>query len=110
MVALVVLVLEAGGGPGWGTPSAQAVLATRLDHLATSPLYDLMTNVAVLVPIGEPGFRLGVLDAVLAAGALAGVVAAVRAFLPRESAAGVVGCALLLLAAPFRNAAAFASP
>lgn len=109
-VALVVLLLDAGGGPGWGAASGHAVLASRMDHLAAAPLYDLIAGVAALVPAGEVGFRLGVLAALLGAFALAGVVAAVRALLPREVAAGLVAVALLLVARPVREAAAFASP
>ncbi len=106
-VALVVLVLDAGGGPGWGAASAHGVAAARMNHLASAPLYDLLANVAVLLPWGEVGFRLGILDAVLAALTLAGVVAAVRALVPRDVGAAVIAVALLLVAPPFRYAAAF---
>src|SRR5678815_804949 len=58
-IASIVLVLDAAGGPGWGWTSANAVIAARMDHLATAPLYDLLAGVAILVPAGEPGFRLG---------------------------------------------------
>jgi hypothetical protein len=109
-IALVVLVLDAGGGPGWSATASSGVLAARMTHLASSPLYDTLASVAALLPWGEVGFRLGVLDAVIAAFTLAGVVAAVRALVPRDVAASLVAVALLLLAAPFRDAAAFASP
>jgi len=110
MVALAIFILDAGGGPGWGAASAQAVLAARLDHLATSPLYDLLANAATALPVGEPGFRLGVLAAILGAVALGGVVAGVRALVPREVAAALTVTLLLVAAAPFREAAAFAAP
>jgi hypothetical protein len=109
-VALVVLILDASGGPGWGAASAYPVVAARMDHLASAPLYDLIAGVAALVPAGEIAFRLAGLDALLAALTLAGVVAAVRALIPRDVAAALVSVLLLLLAAPFREAAAFASP
>lgn len=109
-VAFVVLVLDAGGGPGWGAASAQSVLAARMTHLASAPLYDVLASVAALAPWGEVGFRIGVLDSLLAALTLAGVVAAVRALVPRDVAGAVVAVALLLLAAAFRHAAAFPSP
>ena len=107
--ALVILLIDAGSG-AWTTPAAEAVLAGRFDRLGAAPLYDLIASAASLLPAGEIGFRLGVLDAVLGALALAGIVAAVRALVPREPAAAVIACVLLLVAAPFREAAAFASP
>jgi len=110
-IALVALVVDAGSGPGWGTASAHVVLAARFDHVAASPLYDLVAGAfTALVPAGEPGFRLGLLAALLGACTLAGVVAAARALLPKDPFAGVVGAVLLMLAPPFREAAAFASP
>lgn len=110
-VALVVLILDAGGGPGWGASSAHVVLAVRFDHLAASPLYDIIASaVTTLVPVGEPGFRLGLLGALLGACMVTGVVAASRALLPKEPIAGVIAAALLLVAPPVRDAAAFASP
>jgi hypothetical protein len=110
-VALVVLILDASGGPGWGAASASAVLAVRLDHLASAPLYDLVAGAtATLLPFGEVGFRLALLDAILAACTLAGVVAAVRALLPRDLATAPLAVLLLLIAPPFRDAAAFAGP
>jgi len=109
-VALVLLVLDAGGGPGWYASSAQSVFAVRLEHLGYAPLYDVLASVAALMPWGEVGFRLALLDAVLAACTLAGIVAAVRVLVPRDITASLVAVALLLLAPPFRDAAAFASP
>lgn len=109
-VALVVLLLDAGGGPGWGAASAHAVLAARMDHSAIAPLYDLLAGLAVLVPAGEVGFRLGVLAALLGACTLAGVVAAIRALVPRDAGASVIAVLLLVVAPPFRDAAAFATP
>ncbi len=109
-VAFVVLVLDAGGGPGWSASATSGVLAVRLTHLASSPLYDALASLAALMPWGEVGFRLGVLGALIGAFTLAGVVAAVRALVPRDVAASLVAVALLLIAPPFRDAAAFASP
>ena len=63
------------------------------------------------LPVGEPGFRLGVLGAVLGALTLAGVVAAVRALLPKDPVAGrdrAPSCSSL--APPFRDAAGVATP
>ncbi len=110
-VALVALILDAGAGPGWGASSAHVVLAARFEHVAASPLYDIIAGaVTTLLPAGEPGFRLGVLGALLGACMLAGVVAASRALLPKEPFAGVIAAALLIVAPPVRDAAAFASP
>ena len=109
-VAAVVLVLATGGGPGWNAASMHAVLAVRLEHVASAPLYDVLASVATLLPFGEVGFRLALLDALLAAFTLAAVVAAVRALVPKDVGASIVSVALLLLAPPFREAAAFASP
>ncbi len=109
-IAFVAFVLDAGGGPGWGVIAAHGVLAARMDHFAGAPLYDLLAGVAALMPWGEVGFRLGVLAALLGALTLAGVVAAVRALVPRDVAASVVAVVLLALAPPFREATAFAAP
>ena len=54
-LVLVALVLDAVGGPGWGIASARAVLAARMDHGATAPLYDVLASVAALLPFGEVG-------------------------------------------------------
>jgi hypothetical protein len=110
-VALVALILDAGSGPSWGASSAHVVLAARFEHVAASPLYDLLAGTfTTLVPAGEPGFRLALLGALLGACTLAGVVAAARALLPKDPAAGVIAALLLLLAPPFREATAFAAP
>ena len=109
-VCAVVLVLAAGGGPGWNAASMHAVLAVRFEHLAAAPLYDVIASVATVLPFGEVGFRIALLDALLAAFTLAGVVAAVRALVPKDVGASIVSVALLLLAPPFREAAAFVSP
>jgi hypothetical protein len=83
-VALVVLILDAGAGPGWGASSAH-VVATRFDHVAASPLYDIIASAATtLIPAGEPGFRLGLLGALLGACTVAGVLAASQALLPKD--------------------------
>jgi len=110
-VALVVLLLDGTGGPGWGAASAHVVLAARFEHVAASPFYDLIAGAfSAVLPAGEPGFRIGVLGALLGACTLAGIVAAVRALLPKDPVAGVVGASLVLVSPPFREAAAFASP
>ena len=109
-VSLVVLVLDAGGGPGWSGASAHAVFAARMERLASAPLYDALAGVATLLPVGEVGFRLSLLSALLAALTLAGVVAAVRVLVPREVGAALVAVALLVIAPTFREAAAFAGP
>jgi hypothetical protein len=109
-VAFVALVLDAGGGPGWGDASARAVLAVQQRHLAASPLYDVLANIAALIPAGEPGFRLGILAALIAACTLAGVVAAVSALVPREPSVAFAPLALLAITPAFRDAAAFAQP
>lgn len=101
--AFVLLILDASGGSGWAATSTRAVLAVRLEHSAGAPLYDLLAGVAALVPVGEPAFRLGLLGALLGALTLAGVVAALRALVPKEPAAGVIGALLVMLAPAFRE-------
>lgn len=108
-VALVVLVLGAAGG-GWDATSDHAVLAGELQRAATAPLYGLVAGVAAYLPVGEPGFRLAVANAVLGATLLVGVLRAARAVLPKDPIAGVIAVVLLALAPPFRDAAGFAGP
>jgi hypothetical protein len=110
VLAFVGLVLDANGGPGWGEASARAVLAVQQRQLATSPLYDALASVAVLLPVGEPGFRLGLLAALLGAATLAGITAAIRALVPKEPAAALAPIALLAITPAFRDASAFATP
>src|SRR5687768_14497421 len=81
-VALVVLIASAAGGPGWLAASSEAVLATHLDHTAASPLYNVLASVAAYLPVGEPGFRLTLLGAVLGAFTILGVFRASRALFP----------------------------
>lgn len=107
--SLVVLVATAAGGPTWTPSASDAVLATHLEHTAASPLYGIVAGVAAYVPVGEPGFRLALLGALLGALAILGVIRAARALLPKDPIAGLVGAVLLLLAPPFRDATAFAS-
>jgi len=109
-VALVVLVVGASGGAGWNAAADHAVLAARAEHTAASPLYGVVASVFVLLPAGEPGFRLALLDALLGACLLAGVVAAARALVPKQPLVGLVGVVLLALAPAFRDAAGFAGP
>ena len=100
---LVLLILDASGGAGWAATSTRAVVAARLEHSASAPLYDLFAGVAALLPVGEPAFRLSLLGAVLGALTIAGVVAAMRALIPKEPAASLIGALLVLLAPPFRD-------
>ena len=109
-VALVVLTVGAGGGPGWDLASGHAVLAAQLTRTSSSPLYGLLADLFAQLPVGEPGFRLGILGAALGALTLAGVVAAARGILPKDPYAGTIGAVLLGLAPPFRDAAGFATP
>lgn len=109
-LALVVLILDANGGPGWLETSGHAVVAVRGQHLAAAPLFDLLSQVALLLPAGEPGFRLGILAAVIGACTLAGVVAAATALIPKHPVASAAGVALLMITPAFREAAAFPSP
>lgn len=110
VLAFVGLILDANGGPGWGEASARAVLAVQEHHLAVSPLFDLLANVATLLPVGEPGFRLALLAAVIGAATLASVTAAVRALVPKEPAAVLAPIALLAITPAFREAAASPTP
>ena len=109
-VALVVLVLGAPTGPGWDQTAGHAVLAAHLEHTAAAPLFGAFAGIAAQLPIGEVGFRLALLGAVLGAFTVAGVVAAARALLPRDPLASLFGAGVLLVAPPFREAAAVASP
>jgi hypothetical protein len=109
-LALVVLLLAANGGPGWLETSGHAVVAARGEHLAAAPLFDLLSQVALLLPVGEVGFRLGILAALVGACTLAGVVAAAAAIVPKHPAAAVAGVALLLITPAFREAVAVPTP
>lgn len=109
-LALAVLILDAHGGPGWIDTSSHALVAARGQHLAAAPLFDLLSQVALLLPAGEPGFRLGVLAAVIGACTLAGVVAAATALIPKHPVAATAGVALLMITPAFREAAATPSP
>ena len=109
-VSLVLLVVGAAGGPGWDRAADRAVLAAYLARTAVAPLYDALTGVAAHLPVGEVGFRLSLLAAVLGALTLAGVVAAVRVLLPKDPFAGVIAAAVLVLAPAFREATATAAP
>src|SRR5512139_1269461 len=109
-IALVVLIAGAAGGPGWTDASSEASLATHLEHTAASPLYGLIAGVFAYLPVGEAGFRLALLGALLGAVTIAGVIRAARALLPKDPVAGLAGAVLLLLAPPFRDATGFAHP
>jgi len=109
-VALVILIAGATGGPGWMDASHQAVLATQLERAASAPLHGVLAQVAAHLPAGEPGFRLGLLGAVLGALTLLGVLRAARALLPKDPVATALAPLLLVLAPPFRDAAAVAAP
>jgi hypothetical protein len=95
---------------GWDAAAGHAALAAHHDHLAAAPLYGVIASAAADLPFGEVGFRVNLLGAVLGALTLAGVVAAARAWLPKDPVAGVVGAVLLALAPPFRDAVGFATP
>lgn len=102
-LVLVVLVLDASGGPGWGLASARAVLAARMDHGAGAPLYDVLASVAALLPFGEVGFRTQLLGALLGALTVAGVLEAARLLVPKDPLAAIAGIVVLVLAPPFRE-------
>ncbi len=109
-LGLVILGFTVAGGPGWGAMAGDAVLATSLERSAQSPLYHVLASAAAALPIGEPGFRLAALSAVLGALMLVGVMRAARALLPADPIAGVVGAVLLALAPPWRDAAHLTGP
>lgn len=109
--ALAVFAFTASGGPGWSGAAADALFAAALERPASAPLYGIAASAAeYLLPVGEPGFRLAALNAVLGAVALLGVMRAARALLPRDPMAGVVAAVLLALAPPFRDAVAAPGP
>lgn len=110
VVAGVVLITTATSGPGWGGASIETVIATQLDRSALSPLYHLLASAAAAFPVGEPGFRLAVLSALLGAVTLLGVIHAVRALLPAQPVAATLSAVLLVLAPPWRLAAAQPGP
>ena len=87
-VSLVLLVASTSGGPGWDRAADRAVLAGYLVRTAAAPLYDSLAGVAAHLPVGEVGFRLSLLAAVLGALTLAGVMATVRVLLPSDPFAG----------------------
>ena len=103
-LVLVALVIEAGGGAGWGVSSARAALAARMEHGAAAPLFDVLASVAALLPFGEPGFRIELLGALLGAATCAGVIACAQLLVPKDRLAGLAGVAVLVLAPPFREA------
>ncbi len=107
---MVALVASTSGGPGWDRAADRAVLAGYLVRTAAAPLYDALAGVAAHLPVGEVGYRLSVLAAVLGALTLAGVSAAVRALLPKDPFAGLIAAIVLVLAPPFREATATAAP
>lgn len=107
--ALVAFVLATPSG-GWDGSLGLATLAAHHDHLAAAPLYGVLAGVAADLPFGEVSFRLGLLGAVLGALTVTGVVAAARAWLPKDPLGGVIGAILLALAPPFRDAVGFADP
>lgn len=109
-VSLVLLVLGAAGGPGWDAAAGHAVLAAHLERTASTPLYGVVAGAFALLPVGEIGFRLALLAALLGALTATGVVVAARALLPKDPVAGVVGAVLLVLTPSFRDAAGFANP
>jgi hypothetical protein len=108
-LALVILV-SGTAGSGWLDATEHAVGAVQLERAAVAPLYGIVASAATLLPAGEPGFRLGVVNAVLGAIVLVGVLRAARALLPKDPFAGVVSVVLLAIAQPFHLVAAFAGP
>ena len=102
-IALVGFLVVVPGGPTW--TSGDASIALYLERTATAPLYGLLGTLAAYLPFGEPGFRVGILDAVLAAIAIAGVMRSARALLPKDPIAGIVAALLLAVAPGFREAA-----
>jgi hypothetical protein len=104
------LAFGASGGPGWTPASDHAVLAVQLQQLAAAPLYGLVATVASCLPVGEIGFRLAVANGLLGALAVAGILRAARALLPKDPLAGVAGAIVLVVAPPFREAAGTAGP
>ncbi len=107
--ALVILLFGAAGG-AWGASSDHAVLASQLERSAIAPLYSALAGIAALVPIGEPWFRLGALNAALGAAVLVGVARAARALLPKDPVAGYAAAIALALTPPFRDTAALPGP
>lgn len=110
VVAGVILIATATSGPGWGSGSVETVIATQLQRTALSPLYHLLASVAAALPVGEPGFRLAALSALIGAITLVGVIHAVRALLPAQPVAAALSAVLLVLAPPWRLAAAEPGP
>jgi hypothetical protein len=108
--AALFLAFGAGGGPGWTPASTHSVIAVQLQQIAAAPLYGLVSTVASCLPFGEIGFRLAVANGLLGALAVAGVLRAARALLPKDPIAGVAGAVVLVVTPPFREAAGTAGP
>lgn len=104
VLALPLLVFLVGA-PGATWAAGDASLAVYLERTAAAPLYGLLATVAAYLPVGEPAFRLGLLDALLAAIALAGIVRAAHVLLPKDPVAGVIAAILVALAPAFRDSA-----
>ncbi len=110
-IAAIVLVASASGGPGWNEVAGHATLAVAHERLTPAPLYGALAAVfAALLPVGEVGFRLSVLSALLGALTLWGVARCGAELLPKHALAGAVALLLLVLSTPFRVAAAHAGP
>lgn len=107
--ALVILLFGTAGG-AWGSASDHVVLASELERSAIAPLYSAVAGAAAQLPIGEPWFRVGALNAVLGAVVLLGVARASRALLPKDPVAGYAAALTLAIAPPFRDAAGFPGP
>lgn len=107
--ALAILLFGASGG-AWGNASDHATLASELQQSALAPLYSALAGAAAQLPIGEPWFRVGALDAVLGAVLLVGVARASRALLPKDPVAGYAAALALAITPAFRDAAAFPGP
>ena len=107
--ALVILLFGTAGG-AWSGASDHTVLASQLARSALAPLYSALAGIAALIPIGEPWFRVGALNALLGAIVLVGVARASRALLPKDPVAGFAAALALALTPSFRDAAGFPGP
>lgn len=104
VLALPLLVFLVGA-PGATWAPGDASLAVYLERTAAAPLYGLLATVAAYLPVGEPAFRLGLLDALLAAIAIAGIVRAASVLLPKDPVAGVIAAILVAITPALRDAA-----
>lgn len=92
--------LGVAGGATWMDPGELAAAADQLGvaHPPGHPSWVMLGKLAALLPIGEVGFRIGLLSAAAMGAALAAMVAIAGRLVPRAPAATALAALLLALA------------